>query len=76
MLKKKKTKFHKTGKVKLAFHKDTGAKVAIKIVQKNYLLTHVTMLKKLEREIAVMKVIDHPNVLKIYDVYETASKYL
>ncbi len=33
------------------------------------------MLKKVEREIAVMKLLDHPNVLRLYDVYET-TKYL
>jgi BR serine/threonine kinase len=33
------------------------------------------MLKKVEREIAVMKLLDHQHVLRLYDVYET-SKYL
>src|SRR5262245_50248779 len=37
--------------------------------------TRMSMLKKVEREIAVMKLLDHPNVLKLYEVYET-SKYL
>lgn len=27
--------------------------------------------KKLEREITIMKLIHHPNVLQLYDVYET-----
>eukprot|EP01116_Phalansterium_solitarium_P023692 TRINITY_DN8435_c0_g1_i2.p1 TRINITY_DN8435_c0_g1~~TRINITY_DN8435_c0_g1_i2.p1 ORF type:complete len:667 (-),score=226.68 TRINITY_DN8435_c0_g1_i2:240-2240(-) len=64
-----------TGKVKLGHHKETGVKVAIKIISKDFLTTRISMLKKVEREIAVMKVLDHPNVLKLYDVYET-SKYL
>lgn len=33
------------------------------------------MLKKVEREITVMKILDHPHVLRLFDVYET-SKYL
>jgi len=64
-----------TGKVKLAFHKETGAKVAIKIFKKDMLTTNSNLFKKVEREIAVMKILDHPNVMKLYDVYES-SKYL
>jgi serine/threonine protein kinase len=63
------------GKVKLAFHKDTGAKVAIKIINKEYLASRVSMLKKVEREVAVMKLLKHEHVLSLHDVYET-SKYL
>lgn len=63
------------GKVKLAFHKDTGYKVAIKIINKEFLSSRISMLKKVQREIAVMKLLDHPHVLKLYEVYET-SKYL
>jgi serine/threonine protein kinase len=64
-----------TGKVKLGFHKETGFKVAVKIINKEFLASRPSMRKKVEREIVVMKIIDHPNVLKLYDVYET-SKYL
>lgn len=64
-----------TGKVKLGFHKETGFKVAVKIINKEFLSSRPSMRKKVEREIVVMKIIDHPNVLKLYDVYET-SKYL
>lgn len=67
--------FETLGKVKLAFHKDTGAKVAIKIINKEYLASRVSMLKKVEREIAVMKLLTHDHVLSLHDVYET-SKYL
>lgn len=27
----------------------------------------------IEREIVIMKLIDHPNVLSLYDVYETSN---
>jgi serine/threonine protein kinase len=57
--------------VKIAFHKDTGEKVAIKIVDKAFLSSKPSMRKKVEREIAIMKLIDHPNVLRIYDTFET-----
>eukprot|EP01114_Cavostelium_apophysatum_P019936 TRINITY_DN6557_c0_g1_i1.p1 TRINITY_DN6557_c0_g1~~TRINITY_DN6557_c0_g1_i1.p1 ORF type:complete len:611 (-),score=181.84 TRINITY_DN6557_c0_g1_i1:474-2306(-) len=64
-----------TGKVKLAFHKETGFKVAVKIVNKEFLASRISVLKKVEREITVMKVLEHQHVLRLYDVYET-SKYL
>ena len=44
-----------TGKVKEAYHRDSGLEVAIKIVKKDYVKTHRT---KISREIAVMKLID------------------
>ena len=59
--------------MKLAFHKETGAKVAIKIIPKKSLVSNASMQAKLEREIAVMKFLDHPNVLKLYQVYDTPA---
>lgn len=64
-----------TGTVKLGFHKDNGFKVAIKIIKKARLEEKPQMLKKVQREIAVLKLCDHPNVIKLYDVYET-NEYL
>jgi len=64
-----------TGKVKLGFHKDTGFKAAVKIIKKEMLLARPSLHKKVQREIAILKLIDHPFVLKLYDVYET-SRYL
>lgn len=64
-----------TGKVKVAFHKDTGEKVAIKIIDKEYLSSKPSMRRKVEREIAIMKLVNHQHVLKLYDVYET-DQYL
>ncbi|EFA83217.1 putative protein serine/threonine kinase [Heterostelium album PN500] len=64
-----------TGKVKLGFHKDTGFKVGIKIINKDLLNNKPSMRRKIEREVVLMKLIDHPNALKMYEVYET-SNYL
>ena len=60
--------FHK-GKVRLAFDKNNGLQVAVKIVRKD-LLEDGEMAVKILREIAVMKVLDHDNVLHLYDFYE------
>ncbi|XP_029109730.1 serine/threonine-protein kinase BRSK2-like isoform X8 [Scleropages formosus] len=57
-----------TGLVKLGVHCVTGQKVAIKMVNREKLSESVLM--KVEREIAILKLIEHPHVLKLYDVYE------
>ncbi|XP_075910442.1 serine/threonine-protein kinase BRSK2-like [Petromyzon marinus] len=62
-----------TGLVKLGIHSVTGRKVAVKIVNREKLSESVLM--KVEREIAILKLIEHPHVLKLYDVYEN-KKYL
>ncbi|KAL5290478.1 BRSK1 family protein [Megaselia abdita] len=62
-----------TGLVKLGVHCVVGKKVAIKIINREKLSESVLM--KVEREIAIMKLIDHPHVLGLSDVYEN-KKYL
>jgi serine/threonine protein kinase len=61
------------GKVKLGFHRESGFKVAIKIIAKNALQARPQVMQKLEREIAIMKFLDHPNVLRLFDVYDTPN---
>ncbi|XP_055998141.1 serine/threonine-protein kinase BRSK2-like isoform X2 [Ostrea edulis] len=62
-----------TGLVKMGVHCATGKRVAIKIVNREKLSESVLM--KVEREIAIMKLIEHPHVLGLFDVYEN-KKYL
>lgn len=62
-----------TGLVKLGIHCVSGQKVAIKIINRSKLSESV--LQKVEREIAIMKLIEHPHVLGFYDVYEN-KKFL
>uniref|UniRef100_A0A914DLW6 non-specific serine/threonine protein kinase n=1 Tax=Acrobeloides nanus TaxID=290746 RepID=A0A914DLW6_9BILA len=62
-----------TGLVKTGIHCISGRKVAVKIVNKEKL--NESVLQKVEREIAIMKLIEHPHVLHLYDVYEN-KKYL
>nr|XP_021532706.1 serine/threonine-protein kinase BRSK2 [Aotus nancymaae] len=63
----------RVGLVKLGVHCVTCQKVAIKIVNREKLSESVLM--KVEREIAILKLIEHPHVLKLHDVYEN-KKYL
>ncbi|KAJ3427932.1 protein kinase [Anaeramoeba flamelloides] len=58
-----------TGKVKLAFHKETGERVAIKIVNKRVLTStdqrESVGRSRMEKEIATLELMDHPNVLRL-----------
>jgi MAP/microtubule affinity-regulating kinase len=56
-------------KVKLARNIPTGIDVAIKIIDKTALNT--SSLQKLFREVRIMKQLDHPNIVKLYQVMET-----
>ncbi|XP_032819650.1 MAP/microtubule affinity-regulating kinase 3-like isoform X4 [Petromyzon marinus] len=55
-------------KVKLAKHTLTGQEVAVKIIDKTQLNT--SSLQKLFREVRIMKVLNHPNIVKLFEVIE------
>ncbi|KAK8869825.1 hypothetical protein IAR55_000393 [Kwoniella newhampshirensis] len=75
-----------SGRVKIAKHSKTGQYAAIKIVPKHALLMtsrmsmseagvkHDKAVLGIEREIVIMKLVDHPNVMSLYDVWETAKE--
>jgi len=63
-----------TGTVRLGTHKHTGFEVAFKIIDKKYLNSEPKLWKKVKREIAILKLIEHPHVLKLYDVLETEHR--
>lgn len=74
-----------SGHVRIARHAKTGEYAAVKIVSKHALvnsrmsMAHAgeeedKILLAIEREIVIMKLIDHPNVLSLYDVWETKSE--
>ncbi|KAM9842601.1 MAP/microtubule affinity-regulating kinase 3a isoform 12-T12 [Aulostomus maculatus] len=56
-------------KVKLARHILTGREVAIKIIDKTQL--NPNSLQKLFREVRIMKILNHPNIVKLFEVIET-----
>ena len=59
--------------VKLAINRQTNEKVAIKIMQKNKIILEEDK-KRLEREIQVLKILRHPNLVQLYSVVETEEK--
>ncbi|KAJ7504479.1 kinase-like domain-containing protein [Mycena galericulata] len=73
-----------SGRVRIARNSKTGQYAAIKIVSKTTLdstrsLNHLVddtehSQLSLEREIVVMKLIDHPNIMRLYDVWETSTE--
>lgn len=74
--------FSSSGRVKIAKHAVTGQLAAIKIVPKHALINSRMSINEagnkaekillgIEREIIIMKLIDHPNVMNLYDVWET-----
>ncbi|XP_041841324.1 serine/threonine-protein kinase MARK2 isoform X8 [Melanotaenia boesemani] len=56
-------------KVKLARHILTGKEVAVKIIDKTQL--NSSSLQKLFREVRIMKMLNHPNIVKLFEVIET-----
>ena len=62
------------GKVKLAVHKLTQEQVAIKILEKSKIKSK-NDLERIEKEIKYMKKLNHPNIVKIYEIFENDDNY-
>lgn len=61
-----------TGKVKLAQSRVTKQYVAIKVIKKADFLQKPNLEQKIHREIALMRLLDHPHILKLINVLESA----
>uniref|UniRef100_A0A0E0JWA6 non-specific serine/threonine protein kinase n=1 Tax=Oryza punctata TaxID=4537 RepID=A0A0E0JWA6_ORYPU len=60
-------------KVRLAVDGDTGATVAVKVIDKRMVLRN-NLMYQVKREITAMKLLNHPNIVKIYEVIATKTK--
>ncbi|KAG9439384.1 hypothetical protein H6P81_019549 [Aristolochia fimbriata] len=60
-------------KVKFARNLETGDNVAIKILDKEKVLKH-KMIDQIKREISTMKLIKHPNVIRMFEVMASKAK--
>jgi serine/threonine protein kinase len=56
------------GLVKLAINRDTGEQFAVKIVKKELLEDETAANVDIKREIAIMKALEHPNIVALIDV--------
>ncbi|KAI8620555.1 kinase-like domain-containing protein [Chytriomyces sp. MP71] len=63
------------GRVKLAEDLETNRKVALKIINKTSIKKpeHITRIK---REVRIMRLLNHPNIVKLYDVAETDKEII
>ncbi|KAI8997310.1 hypothetical protein BDB01DRAFT_770602 [Pilobolus umbonatus] len=62
------------GKVKFAIEIKSGQEVAIKLIRKDS-IDSSSRMTKVEREISVLRILNHPFIVKLYDVIET-EKYI
>jgi len=61
------------GEVKLVTHKKTLMKRAMKIIKKNSIPEKEK--KSMLKEVSILKSLDHPNIIKIFDLYEDSKNY-
>ena len=60
------------GKVKIAVHIPTGEKVAVKILEKSRIKDQADV-RRVNREIKILKRARHANIIQLYEVIDTAS---
>lgn len=63
-----------SGRVRLAKHADTGQLAAVKIVPKTAPNELSGVPYGIEREVIIMKLLEHPNVMRLYDVWENKGE--
>ena len=61
-------------KVVQAIHIPTGEKVAVKIMDKAQIFSEPLNLNRIQREIAILKIVRHNNIIKLYELMETPDK--
>ena len=60
------------GRVFLMEHRQTGEKVAVKTLKKER-IAELGMQEKVRREIKILLRVKHPNIIRLYNVLETAK---
>ncbi|XP_024974266.1 CBL-interacting protein kinase 2 [Cynara cardunculus var. scolymus] len=60
-------------KVYFARHLRTGQSVAIKVIDKDK-VSRVGLINQIKREISIMRLVRHPNILLLYEVMATKTK--
>ncbi|KAI8637226.1 kinase-like domain-containing protein [Parasitella parasitica] len=62
-----------TGQVKLGIHRKSGIKVAIKIIPRKQLSISLKITQAVERELAVLQLLNHPNLINLYQILQDSS---
>ncbi|XP_035549100.1 CBL-interacting serine/threonine-protein kinase 24-like [Juglans regia] len=60
-------------KVKFARNTETGESVAMKVLAKTTILKH-KMVDQIKREISIMKIVRHPNIVRLHEVLAGQTK--
>ncbi|CAN1216871.1 CBL-interacting serine/threonine-protein kinase 24 [Linum perenne] len=60
-------------KVKFARNMETGENVAMKVLVKSTILKH-RMVDQIKREISIMKIVRHPNIVRLHEVLAGRTK--
>lgn len=60
-------------KVKFAQNRETGESVAMKVMAKSTILKH-KMVNQIKREISIMKIVRHPNIVRLHEVLASRTK--
>ncbi|CAN6442373.1 unnamed protein product [Victoria cruziana] len=60
-------------KVKFAKNTETGEGVAMKVLAKSSILKH-KMVDQIKREISIMKLVRHPNIVRLHEVLASQTK--
>ncbi|KAK4452404.1 putative serine/threonine protein kinase [Podospora aff. communis PSN243] len=63
------------GKVKLAVHRGTGQRVALKIIPRKKLISR-DMQGRVEREIEYLQLLRHPHIIKLFTVIKTPAEII
>ncbi|CAE8682179.1 unnamed protein product, partial [Polarella glacialis] len=59
------------GQVAKGVNKDTGAVRAIKAIDKN----KISDVERFQGEVDIQAALDHPNIVKLYEVFQDAKRY-
>jgi len=61
------------GEVRLCTHRESGEKRAVKVLRKDAMDEEET--KAMQNEINILRDLDHPNIVKIYEYFEDAKRF-
>ena len=61
------------GEVRVCFHRESNNKRAVKIIRKD-LMTSEGLRANLEKEISILRSLDHPNIIRIYEFFEEVKR--
>ncbi|KAI8878469.1 Pkinase-domain-containing protein, partial [Backusella circina FSU 941] len=62
-----------SGRVKLGIHKQTGEKVAIKMISRSHLTSSRSTSKSVQRELAILQLLYHPHLIDLRQVLQDST---